>query len=316
VLHYLVFLLVLALPGAPDVALLSADSPAEMRRCEVPIPWSVERIDERFGVTAQEVEDAVRQAGMLWGEAVGGRLLFREDAAEGGGRIAVRFIFDERAEMAFERRNRERGLSEDGLRIEASRAALDSIRSDLDGFRIQQAEANRAYLERMSEYNRLVAALNAGGGVAPAMNARLSEMVASLEEEQRQVVVLTEEFNRLVEATNARANLLNAEVAAYNAGREAFQRDFGETGVVSSAYQESRRGIGPFTTSLTRAIEIYHFEDRTDLVLLLAREMGRALGLELTTEPGSVMSGTAPRDGGPALHPSDLAALRAHCPEL
>jgi hypothetical protein len=288
----------------------------ESRRCEVPIPWAVVALDERFGLTVEDVEDAVRQAGMLWGEAAGGRLLFREDASDGGGKIAIRFVFDERAEMARARTERERDLAEDALRIEASRAALDSIRADLDGFRTQQSEANRAYLERMAEYNRLVGTLNAGGGVPPEMDARLSEMAAALDEEQRQVVALTDEFNHLVAATNTQANQLNASVAAFNSGREAFQRDFGEVGIVSAAYLESRRELGPFTTSLSRAIEIYHFEDQTDLVLLLAREMGRALGLELSTEPGSVMSGTASRDGRPALHPSDLAALQAHCPEF
>jgi hypothetical protein len=113
---------------------------------------------------------------------------------------------------------------------------------------------------------------------------------------------------------NTRTELRNAEVAAYNASRNAFLIEYGETRLIQSAYLETRRELGPLTAFVSRAIEIYDFESRTDLVLLMAREMGRALGLDLSTVPGSVMSGTASRDEPPALHPSDVAALRALCP--
>lgn len=286
---------------------------ANSAQCESPLGWRVGELDPAFGLTREEATDAIRRAAMMWGEALEGRLLFREESVEESGSIDIRFVAGEERRAALARRERDQALLAESDRIASLRAAIDSVRLEVDQFRTTQEESNRLYLDRMSEYNRMVNALNSAGGVSPQMDARLSEMATALDQEKAQLDVLTAEFNAMVDALNARTRQLNLEVTAYNQELASDQAASQGEQVLSAAYRETRRELGPLTAFVSRTIEVYDFDGRNDLILILAREMGRALGLEVTSIPGAVMSGTAPREGTPSLHPSDVEAVRALC---
>src|SRR5262245_22435004 len=60
--------------------------------CARPIAYRVDRVDPRFGVTADEVRDAVRRAEALWRGAAGRDLFVETPSAA----LVVSLVYDER----------------------------------------------------------------------------------------------------------------------------------------------------------------------------------------------------------------------------
>lgn len=307
----------------PGVAAAAAQEPdpdewdgGSLEPCQVPLRWYVEEVDEGFGLTRDEAEDAVRLAGMLWEEAVGRRLFIRDP--ERG--FPVRFLYDERQERTGERLRREAELDEVQREIAEARSRLEALREELDEARRAYEAFRDRHREELEEFRREVEYWNERGGVPDEEWERLQERRAELEEQGRALDRELDGVNRLTDRLNAQAERLNRRITEHNRGRAELREDFPPELVRSGIYRESRRTLLGFTISLEREIEIYQFDDRNHLVVVVAHELGHALGLGHTGVQGSVMVDAAgPRsgdEGRPALHPADLALLRDRCPDL
>ncbi|TVP54574.1 MAG: hypothetical protein EA351_12900 [Gemmatimonadales bacterium] len=252
--------------------------------CAVPLGWRIGDIDPRFGVSEAEAERAMVRAVEYW-EEVAGRTLFRRDADEG---LPVRFVFDERQAVMQERSRRAEELDAIDARLDTRRAQLDRA------FERLNTEVGR--------HNEWIREWNERGGAPPEVLRQIEETQASIAMRERE---LTEQ-----------AELLNRDVRERNRFWESLREEFPARTVESAYYGEQvrfRRGRVSEVTE--REIRIYYFDDREELVLLLAHELGHALGLGHTEATGAVMSEvhTGPV---PALHPSDVELLRGVCPQL
>jgi len=267
--------------------------------CDVPLRWRVDEVDERFGITRQEAEDAVRLAGMLWEDAVGS-VLFTKDT-EGG--FPVRFVYDERQEVSGERLRAQAELDESSRAIQEARAGLEARNEEIERKRSE-------YDRRLRDYRQRLERREEGD----------EEARAALERERRDLEALAEEVNRMVDLVNSETEELNRRIAQHNRASADLVNRFPPETVQSGTFRESRRTLGGRTVSVEREIRIYQFEDREHLILVLAHELGHALGLGHTGVPGSVMVDAAgprsERGRSPRLTSSDLELLRARCPDL
>jgi hypothetical protein len=267
---------------------LGAWSPPEAADCLVPIEWRIAELDERFGLDRQEAEDAVRLAGMLWEDAVG-RILFSRDPTDG---FPIRFVYDERQERTRERARR-------SAEVEASARRIDEARSGLEDRRHELERARARYERRLQAYQ---------------------DQSPRSEPERRALEEMADEINRMVDRVNAETERLNRRIEEHNRANAELQADFPPTVVQTGVYRESRRTLGMRVLSVDREIQIFQFEDRGHLLLVIAHELGHALGLGHTGVPGSVMvdaSGPrSPDEARPRLHPADVELLRARCPDL
>ncbi len=252
--------------------------------CAAPLAWRIGEIDPRFGVSESEAEQAMVRAVGYW-EEVAGRTLFRHDADEG---LPVRFVFDDRQAVVQERNRRADELDAIDARLETRRADLDRA------FERLNAEVGR--------HNEWIREWNDRGGAPPDVLREIEETQASMAARERE---LTEEAERL-----------NREVRERNRFWEGLREEFPARTVESAYYGEQVRfRRGRVSEVSEREIRIYYFDDQEELVLLMAHELGHALGLGHTEATGAVMSEvhTGPV---PALHPSDVALLRDICPQL
>jgi hypothetical protein len=280
--------------------------------CEAPFRWRIESVDPRFGLSDLEATDAVRQAGMVWSEPLGMPLLFQE--APGG--VTIRFVFDQRMEVALLRGSREAELEANAREIEEARIALDAARLALDRRRGAHDQRTFDLQGRQESHNRTVEAWNQAGGAPPAEFQRLQAIEAEIGELRRAVNAEAEEINGIVEEVNREAERLNRQIAGLNGGRASLEAEFPQSVVESAEYRQARGGL---FSSGTREIDVFHFANRDHLIRVLAHVFGHALGLGHSETSGSLMEVNATASsiqGRPRLLPDDVAQLRALCPEL
>jgi hypothetical protein len=129
--------------------------------CPVPIAYSIGTIDERFGVTAEDLKVMAHDAEALWEEKVGSDLFLYDEEAE----FSINLIYDERQQLA---------STEEEWRVRldaeerANEAQIAKVKQEGDVYTKLQAEYEAAlarYESRLSAYNREVATHNEAGGV-------------------------------------------------------------------------------------------------------------------------------------------------------
>lgn len=312
-------------------------------RCATPIAWWIAELDPRFGLTRSEATALVKRAAGLWEFAAGIRL-FRHEPDAG---ISIRFAFDERQAHTLERRRQEAAYDSADARLRRWRAELDALTAREARRRDEHRERLRELERRVSAHNAEVSEWNERGSAPMDVVARLDSVGASLERDRRALAEWEEDLVVVERRLEAEVERFNHALAAHRRTADSLTRSFPTRRVQSGHYQEQVQLRDGQVVGVDREIRIHQFDNREDLVFIIAHELGHALGLGHADEPGALMSaefyrtgadGVRPRgaDRGGAsaqtiegarlagreaggrggIRPADLALLRAQCPGI
>ena len=284
--------------------------------CAVPLAWRIARVDREFALGTEEVAGALAESMTLWEDAVG-RRLFSSDSAGGH---PVRLIHDERQARAEERGRLEAELQRTGDALETSRAGLAELEEAYARAAALQQQRVRELQRRTSVHNEAVRRWNESGDAPQEVLLELRAEETALQRERLEQLDAEREVGALgARAQEARA-ALEREASEQGRRRAALEEAFPPTAVEAGVYREAARMEEGRVAAVSREIRIYRFDDRDDLVRILAHELGHALGLGHAGLAGALMSesygkGGLP-SGAPAVQPDDLEKLRERCPGL
>lgn len=269
--------------------------------CSKPILYSLGVIDPRFRLTREEIVRAAAEAGNIWSQPFGQALF----AYATTGELKINFVYDIRQQTTDQ-------LKELGVIVGDDRKTYDNLKAKRDLLNDQYWQQNvalrkqaAAYQDNLKSYNAEVAKWNKRGGAPAEVYSQLEAAQKALDDERLRVNAATADLNRMIDefntvgrALNKLADQLNLNVGKYN--------DIGDqTG------EQFEAGVYDKTATST-SINVFEFNDRQELVRLLAHELGHALGLDHTSSSEDIMYYLNESKNSTATA-ADLAALRARC---
>jgi methyl-accepting chemotaxis protein len=276
---------------------LAALSPA----CHQPIYYSLGEIDSRFNLSREEIIKVTAEAAGLWSQPFGQTLF----AYATSGELKINFIYDYRQQTSDQ-------LKDLGVIVDDDKKTYDNLKVEFDTLNQQYLEKKSQLQRQITDYEKKLKAFNAEvakwnqrGGAPAAEYGRLKQTEAALEQQRQQVNALTSQANKMADELNLMARKLNQLITKLNLNVNKYNNVGGQTGEQFEA--------GVYTQNATStSISVYEFNDRQELVRLLAHELGHALGLDHSSSSDDIMYYlNISKNATPT--PADLAALKAKC---
>jgi hypothetical protein len=241
--------------------------------CNVPISYTIGSVDSRFGLTDEEIRNAVSSAESLWEDGTDRNLFtYAEDA-----RLTINFEYDERQAMTNAQTEFEEILDSKETMSESVKSQYEKLVREYNTLRATYEKSVSAYETKLESYNDEVADWNTRGGAPKDVFERLQDTQDSLEAEEDRLNARSRELNILVRKINTLGSEGNSLITDYNSLVHEYNDRFSESAEFTQGeYKDD-------------VITVYEYGDKDELVVVLAHEMGHALGIEHVEGATSIM---------------------------
>jgi hypothetical protein len=287
----------LLLASAPAFVSTAQDRPGN-RPCPAAIKYRIGTLDPRFGISGEEFRRFIEQAGNVWEDD---RKFFQYDPK---GKLRISLVYDTRQEFTQHVVAVRASVSAKMAEASLIKGKLIPLAENLRTLDTSYSDQAASFEQAQDSYNQEVKRLNLAGGAPEARFQGLASERQSLrkqfnllEEKRQELNHATEEFNELIKKRNGLLKLVNAEADALN-----------NSGPSRVKFEEGRY----VREGAEQRIDIFQFENTDKLLVILAHELGHALGMKHNSNPVSIMSPLIQTDRL-ALTAEDEDGLKTSC---
>lgn len=271
--------------------------------CQNPITITVGDIDNRFGVTESEVIATINNVAEKWSEVSDRPVAVYSE----NGEIKVNLVYDAQQQLT----DRERQFRNRLQMMEYQITALEndyliSVKN-FDEWNDEYQRESEQVQRLMTQLNEWIQQVNSQGGFN-------SEQLEILEERRDRI-------DRMSERMEYSGTVLTEKVDGINAQLRHMNQKIEEKNVLIQEYNRTYSGTKRFTQGSyehsgdSKWINVFQFANREELELVIAHEVGHALGLDHVENPASVMHHLMGQQVRTelVLTAEDLNALRKAC---
>ncbi|NBC03591.1 MAG: matrixin family metalloprotease [Bacteroidetes bacterium] len=245
--------------------------------CSEPITFHVGDIDERFSITKEEVIRLMKDVAQVWSDAADTTIIQYDEEGE----IALSLVYAEEQQLIDRERQYRDRMENEEFSITALENEYTRMNEEYEQEVQKYDEDSRELQESIDRLNEWVRQKNEQAGFNKEDLKRFERRKAEIDQVKLDLKRTERTLKRKAAELNDKIIFLNSKVEAKNRLVDEYNRQFtGTRKFTQGAYE---------WTNNSRKINIYHFLDKNELRLVIAHEMGHALGITHVSNPESVM---------------------------